>query len=102
MTGTEFRNLLLQKWGKSYDVQLQRRGERVLLLVMWKYAEQASFPLSGDEYLLHLESILSKLTDWGVLAQVLEALEFTRQNPRLGKAVAIPLALGDRASEWLI
>jgi hypothetical protein len=102
MTGAEFRQFLLQKWGKSYDVRLQRRRDRVLLLVMWKFLEQQSFPLSEADYLEHLELVLERLSDWGVLESALQDIQTTRQKPRLGKAVTIPLDLGERASEWLL
>ncbi|WP_017327285.1 DUF3067 family protein [Synechococcus sp. PCC 7336] len=102
MTGEDFRRSIEQKWGRAYDVQLQRRGSRVLLLVMWKYLGQRSFPLTAEEYTQHLEAILERLADWGVLEFALQQLQATRQRPRLGKAVSIPLDLGERASEWLL
>ncbi len=100
--GEEFRRLIVGKWGKAYDVQLQRRGNRVFLLVMWKYLGQKSYGLTQEEYLAHLESIVERLADWGMLEFAIQELQVTRQRPRLGKAVAIPLDLGERASEWLI
>ncbi|MGK7911018.1 MAG: DUF3067 family protein [Synechococcus sp.] len=102
MKGEDFRRFIVGKWGRAYDIQLQRRGERVLLLVMWKYLGQRSFGLSEDEYLGHLESVMERLADWGVLEFAIQEMQSTRQRPRLGKAVAIPLELGERASEWLI
>ena len=102
MKGEDFRRFIVGKWGRAYDIQLQRRGDRVLLLVMWKYLGQRSFGLSEEEYLGHLESIMERLADWGVLEYAIQEMQSTRQRPRLGKAVAIPLDLGERASEWLI
>ena len=102
MTGEELRRSIEEKWGRAYDVQLQRRGGRVLLLVMWKYLGQRSFPLTAAEYIEHLEAILERLSDWGVLESALQQLQASRQRPRLGKAVSIPLELGERASEWLL
>jgi hypothetical protein len=40
MTGQELRNLVMDKWGVSYDVRLQRRGPRMYLHVMWRFLEQ--------------------------------------------------------------
>jgi len=37
---------------------------------------------------------------FGGTAQVQKFIEQTRDAPRLGKAVSIPLDLGERASEW--
>lgn len=105
MTANEFRQLLIEKWGKSYDVQLRRRGDRVLVLVMWKYLEQQSFPLSEADYLDQLESILVHLREWGAVERVQQEIWSTRQKPRIGQAVTIPIDLsdlGERASEWIL
>ncbi|MDX2273251.1 MAG: DUF3067 family protein [Cyanobacteriota bacterium] len=105
MQGHDLRQLLIDKWGKSYDVQLRRVGERISLLVMWKYLEQSSFPVSEAEYLERLGSVLSCLQAWGAWESVQQEILSTRQSPRLGKAVSIPIDLahlGERASEWLI
>lgn len=102
MTGEELHQLLLAKWGRSFDVQLRRVQDKVFLQVMWKYLEQASFPLTEAEYLAHLETIANYLNAWGSAAQVQQFVEQTRDRPRLGKAVSIPLELGERASEWLL
>ncbi|MDE5082557.1 MAG: DUF3067 family protein, partial [Trichodesmium sp. St18_bin1] len=50
MTGEELRQLLLAKWGKSYDIQLRRTKGKIFVQVMWKYLEQASFPITEPEY----------------------------------------------------
>lgn len=102
MTGTELRQLLLNKWGRSYDVQLRRTQGKIFLQVMWKYLEQASFPLSEADYQAHLDTIASYLHELGGVAQVQAFIAETRDRPRLGKAVSIPLDLGERASEWLV
>ena len=102
MTGQELHQLLLNKWGCSYDVQLLRIKDKIYFQVMWKYLEQASFPLSETEYSQHLEQIANYLTGWGVITQVQEAILGTKSKPRLGKAVSVPLDLGDRSSEWII
>ncbi len=57
ITGAELRELIFRKWGRSYDVRLQRRGNRVYLHVMWKYLEQQSFPLSSEEYQQQLDAV---------------------------------------------
>ncbi len=64
--------------------------------------EQASFPLTEAEYLAHLDTIASYIDAWGGSAQVQRFIERTRDRPRLGKAVSIPIDLGERASEWLL
>jgi len=102
MTGQDLHQLLLNKWGRSYDVQLRRTQGKVFLQVMWKYLEQASFPLSEAEYDLHMEAIATYLNGIGGTLQVQTYILETKERPRLGKAVSISLDLGDRASEWIL
>jgi hypothetical protein len=102
MTGKELHQLLLDKWGHSYDVQFRRTQGKIFLQVMWKYLEQASFPLTEAEYQEHLESIANYLNALGGTEQVQNFIAQTRDRPRLGKAVSIPLDLGERASEWIV
>ncbi|MGK7938512.1 MAG: DUF3067 family protein [Xenococcaceae cyanobacterium] len=102
MTGEELHQILLSKWGCSYDIQLRRIKDRIFVQVMWKYLEQASFPLSEQEYLEHLEAIANYLNAWGGVQQVQSFIEKTRDRPRLGKAISIPLDLGERSSEWIL
>lgn len=102
MTGQELRQLIIDKWGLSYDVQIRRVAGKLFLQVMWKYQEQVSFPMSEAEYLAHLDAVSNYLVGWNVVDQVRTTLQTTREKPRLGKAVSIPLELGDRASEWLL
>jgi hypothetical protein len=102
MTGLELREIIRSKWGYSYDVQIRKSAGKIFLQVMWKYQEQASFPLSETEYLEHLDTIAAYLTAMGSAEQVKEFIRATKEKPRLGKAVSILLDLGDRASEWII
>jgi hypothetical protein len=102
MTGAELRQIILDKWGHSYDVQLRRAQGRILAQVMWRYQEQASFPLSESDYLEHLNAIAAHLNDWGTIEQVKEFIKTTKSRPRLGKAVNIPLEMGVRSLEWLL
>jgi hypothetical protein len=102
MTGGELHQLLLTKWGCSYDIQLRRIKGRIFVQVMWRYLEQASFPLSEPEYLEHLNAVANYLNAWGSAAQVKAYIEKTRDRPRLGKAISIPIDLGERASEWIL
>jgi len=102
MTGQDLHQILRNKWGYSYDLQLRRVQDKIFLLVMWKYLEQKSFPLTEAEYLAHLDAIANYLQAWGSIAYVQSFIEQTREKPRLGKAVSIPLELGERASEWIL
>ncbi|MEB3343365.1 DUF3067 family protein [Okeania sp.] len=102
MTGKELHQLLLAKWGKSYDIQLRRTKGKILVQVMWKYLEQASFPMTEAEYSSHLEAIATYINGFGGVEVVKNYIENTKERPRLGKAVSIPLDLGERASEWMV
>jgi hypothetical protein len=102
MDGRDLRQILLSKWGCSFDIQLRRTQGKIFVLIMWKYLEQASFPLSEEEYIDHLNAVATYLQAWGGTEQVQQFIQQTRDRPRLGKAVSIPLELGDRASEWIL
>ena len=102
MTGQELREIITNKWGYSYDVQMRKTPGKIYLQVMWKYQEQASFPLSEADYLDHLDTVGSYLAAMGSVEQVQQFIEKTTEKPRLGKAVSILLNLGDRASEWIL
>lgn len=102
MTGQDLRQILLDKWGYSFDMQVRRTQGKIFVLVMWKYLEQVSFPLSEAEYMAHLDTIAAYLHAWGSTEYVKAFIKQTRERPRLGKAVSIPIELGDRASEWML
>jgi Domain of unknown function (DUF3067) len=102
MTGKELREMLLAKWGRSYDVQLRRTQGKIFMQIMWKYLEQASFPLNEGEYQEHLDRVANYLNAMGGTSQVQVFILETREKPRLGKAVSLALDLGDRATEWLV
>ncbi len=102
MTGQELHQLLLDKWGVSYDIQLRRTRGKIFLQIMWKYLEQVSFPMSEADYLAHLNAIAEYLNGWGRVQEVTDFIQTTREKPRLGRAVSIPLDLGARASEWMM
>jgi hypothetical protein len=102
MTGEELRQLLLDKWGCSFDIRLRKSRGTVFVQIMWKYLEQQSFPLSESEYLAHLDAIANYLNAWSAQQQFRDYLQETGDHPRVGKVVNIPLELGERASEWII
>ncbi|MBF2037299.1 MAG: DUF3067 family protein [Leptolyngbyaceae cyanobacterium T60_A2020_046] len=102
MTGQELHELIVGKWGYSFDVQFRRQQNQLFFQVMWRYLEQASFPLTEAEYFEHLDGIATYLVAWGQAEHVRTAIAETREKPRLGKAVSILLDLGERSSEWLL
>lgn len=102
ITGEQLHQLLLEKWGRSYDVQLRKVKGKIFVQVMWKYLEQASFPLSPQEYAENLNAIANYLNAWDSVEQLKSFIEKTRERPRLGKAVSLQLNLGERSSEWIL
>ena len=102
MTPEDFQELLINKWGYSFDVQIRKTPTKVFFQIMWRYLEQVSFPMDEEEYLAHLKEIVMYLEAMGCLTQVKTEIEQTSERPRLGKAVNIPIDLGRRSSEWLL
>ena len=102
MTGDQLHQLLLEKWGRSYDMQLRKIKGKIYVQVMWKYLEQASFPLSEQQYIENLQAIANYLNGWNGVDQFQSYIEKTKERPRLGKAVSIQLDLGQRSSEWIL
>jgi len=103
LSSKEVLDLVRARWRASYHLQLVRRQERMYLQVMWGYLEQQSFPLSAEAYAAHLEELVATLNGLGVAGQVRQWLSTTRDRPRLGKALALPLELPPgRASEFLV
>jgi hypothetical protein len=104
MTGLELHELLLNKWGRSYDVQLRRVQNKLFVQVMWKYLEQVSFPMDATQYHDRLQRMADHITALQVADQVQQFILTTADRPRVGKAVNIPLVLnlGERSSEWLV
>lgn len=107
-SGKDLAMLIRNKYGRSYDVQLIKKefmGRQLLAMnVMWKYREQRSFPLTEEEYLLHLDDVANNLRCWGAVSYVRNSLAKTKERPRIGKAVSIFIDLdesGGRANEWI-
>ncbi|EFJ07800.1 hypothetical protein SELMODRAFT_94384, partial [Selaginella moellendorffii] len=107
-SGIDLAGLIRKKYGRSYDVQLIKKeflGKQYLAMnVMWKYREQRSFPLSEEEYLLHLDDVANALKCWGAVSVIRSSLEKTKERPRIGKAVSLFIDMdesGGRANEWI-
>lgn len=99
----ELLELLRQRWQVSNGLQLVQRNGRLYFQVLWHHLEQQSFPLSDAEYREALEEIVATLNGLGVADQVRRWLQTTRDKPRLGRALSLPLELPEgRASEFLL
>jgi len=103
LTGEELLQLLRSRWQASYDVQLIVRRGRLYFQVMWAHLEQQSFPMTPEAYGERLALLAGALNDLGVGDVVRNWLQTTRDRPRLGRALSLPLEIpGGRSSEFLI
>jgi hypothetical protein len=102
MTGQDLHQWIVDKWGFSYDVQVRKIKDKIFVQVMWRYLEQVSFPMTEAEYFEHLSTVATYIQGWGAAEQVRSFIQTTKNRPRQGKAVSIPINLGERASEWLL
>ena len=103
LSGAEVRALLVARWQASHDLRLVQIRGRLYLQVMWNHLEQQSFPLSVEDYAEHIERVAAALNDLGLAATVRQWLGSTRDRPRLGKALSLPLEpVSGRASEFLL
>ncbi len=102
MTAEELQQLIFNKWGCSYDVQIIRIKDKIYFQVMWKYLEQNSFHYTKEQYYEHLEYITQLVNTWDVVRQIQVGILEAKNRPRLGKAVSFSLSLGERGSEWII
>jgi Domain of unknown function (DUF3067) len=99
----EVLELLRRRWQASHGLQLLQRGGRLYFQVMWNHLEQQSFPLGPEAYREALEELVATLNGLGVAEQVRHWLQTTKDRPRLGKALSLPLELPrGRASEFLL
>lgn len=104
MTGQAFHQLMLGKWGRSYDVQLRKTQGKIFVQIMWKFWGQASYPRGLDAHLEHLTEVGNYIQALGMVESFQAAVSQVKGHPRIGKAISIPLDvdLGDRASEWML
>ena len=93
---------LRQRWRATYHLQLVVRRRRLYLQVMWAYLEQQSFPMDLEGYRQHLGEVLDVVNRLGLAAEVRKWLGFTRDKPRLGKALSLPLEATGPEAETLI
>ncbi|GIL81001.1 hypothetical protein Vretimale_9309 [Volvox reticuliferus] len=108
ITGKDLRELVLQKWGRSYDVRLCKLQGRMYLQVMWKFLEQRSFPLTETEYMQQLDAVAEYLNEWDVADTVRQGILQARKPPGYtgggnARCISIPLAVdlgGGRSAEW--
>lgn len=97
ISGPQLRAAVMEKWGRDYAVLLARRGQKVFFQVLWKHAEQASYPLSEADHAATYDAVASYLSDWGAAGTVRSGIaRATRRGPGYtgggaARAISIPL-----------
>ncbi|MEB3159680.1 MAG: DUF3067 family protein [Synechococcus sp.] len=102
LTVDEVISCLQQRWQASYDLQLVVRRGRLYLQVMWAYLEQQSFPLDESAYREHMAQVIDVVNRLAQADVVRAWLSSTRDRPRLGKALSLPLEGAEGLEEFLI
>lgn len=96
----ELRQLIWDKWGKSFEVRIQNRARRTYIHVMWKYLEQKSFHLTDDEYQEQLDAVAELVALWGFSDVVRKGIASADKNGPgytaggAARAIQIPLGTG--------
>ncbi|KAK9831869.1 hypothetical protein WJX81_004053 [Elliptochloris bilobata] len=105
MSGTELRESIQRKYGRTYDLSIVRRqlaGRPIVAMnVMWTHLEQQSFPMSETEYMDKLNNIAFYLGAWGqteVVRAFFDAPAKSRnglpgRRPVVGNAISLRLEL---------
>jgi len=98
--GYALRDVLMEKWGRSYDIQIKVMdwidGRRILTVnIMWRYLEQQSFYADEATYLSHMQAVAEYLVRWNAVATFKQYVREYRRRPRVGMAVGVPIDLDD-------
>eukprot|EP00884_Botryococcus_braunii_P007588 jgi/Botrbrau1/16830/Bobra.150_2s0054.1 len=112
LSGQQLRDLVLQKYGKTYDLSIARRDipgrTLVALNVMWTHLEQQSFPMTEAQFMDKMDGIAFYLSAWGKADKVLDFLQQPPKSQRglpgrpvVGCAVSLQLDLEPAViDEW--
>lgn len=102
--GFALRDLLVEKWGKSYDVdfavtQYLGRSSLYLNVFPWTIDREPFRHESEADYLEHLQAVSELLVKWNRVALVKQQIRETKKEPRRGtiplKTVPLRLDLPD-------
>ncbi|KAI0562692.1 hypothetical protein FGB62_55g038 [Gracilaria domingensis] len=89
--GEALRAVVRQRWGVEYDVQPQKRGERVYVQIMWRYFEQQSFYMDEYDFACHCEAVAQLLRKWGAVDYFCDYIASTKKRPVVGITINIPI-----------
>ncbi|EFJ37082.1 hypothetical protein SELMODRAFT_403164 [Selaginella moellendorffii] len=85
------------RWWRLLIGVLVLKANGSLEMTLPQALAERSFPLSEEEYLLHLDDVANALQCWGATV-IRSSLEKTEERPRIGKAVD---ESGGHANEWI-
>lgn len=85
--GEALREVILAKWGRTFDVQPAKRSNRVYLQVMWRFQEQQSFYLDEEGFASHLEAVAQLLNEWNAVDFVCDYIANVKKRRTLSCAV---------------
>ncbi len=93
---------LRNRWNASYDLRIVVRDQRLYLQIMWNHLEQQSFPMSEEEYRMHLNDVVEVINRVGESKLVREWLATNQQKPRIGRAVSLPIKTSPLLDEFVL
>jgi hypothetical protein len=98
--GYAFQDLLVTKWGESYDVNFNRVEtfgfKRVYLNIYpFKLGGRGKWRHETElDYLMHLQAIVEILENYGQLDYVISQIQETNKKPKMGAPIkAVPIRL---------
>lgn len=100
LTGRSLRQFLRDLYGYEYDVQPVRRNVlgkyAVYMQVMWEHTLQASFRMTQEQYVEHLQAVADILNAYdGAAMYFLRELYRSKREPMVGMSVSIRLPMVD-------
>lgn len=103
LTGTDLRQMLLEKWGKSCVVNIKRLDRYYALEISGFHLEDGSARMSEDAYILRTECICEYIQSWSLVPYVCEQIRLTPKKPShiaglIDSPILIPLKLIPRHS----
>eukprot|EP00178_Gracilaria_changii_P017819 TRINITY_DN507_c0_g1_i2.p2 TRINITY_DN507_c0_g1~~TRINITY_DN507_c0_g1_i2.p2 ORF type:complete len:194 (+),score=32.17 TRINITY_DN507_c0_g1_i2:191-772(+) len=97
--GAALRAVVRQRWGVEYDIQPQKRGERVYVQIMWRFFEQQSFYMNEYDFACHCEAVAQLLSKWNAVHYFCDYIASTRKRPVVGISINIPIPGVDASTD---
>ena len=69
---------------------------------MWGYLEQQSFPMTKEQYFIHINEIIEIINRIGQAGLVREWINNLSSRPRIGRAISLQLKFDERFKEFVI